>query len=547
MYEDPNFRPSAAEIVMVHMVFAIMFFQWASRNWAAPTAAEANHRSNMHYHHSLTFYGQLLASRKLVDIQALALICSHMRNFPKPSASWVVTASTFNVALEAGLHRSVKRHGPTTPPTTPPTNMIEIEMRKRVFYSLLAIHVSLSGKLGRPMPLRNEDFDVELPVAVDDDLITEEGIDRSRPGRCKILIGIEVFKAAIIFIDMFSTMYSARRDPSCYRHDVHRFEAKIAQWRDQWPSELVNVEAPVSEGDDDCSHFALYLQLWEHEFRMLVRHPSLSATRDPDFNRENIDSCLEAARGMMKTLMQVQEMKSLDTTWYNAAVYMMALMVMLYAHWYRRSELTPAALAKLREEMEDWVTIMGDVGLQIGMSVSEGMLGRAATDRRPPRLWYTSSGRRPRNHRRRHGSDGPRPAHQGGRTTRSAERPRPRPVAWALALQLQRPGLSDQLPRLGRRHERLDDRVWTRQRISPGRRRRPEQHRPDNLPADRGLLLPRPVGICLGIGSLVVSSGRRRLHRHRLSSPGRIPRDEHDDGRRSRQRSHGRSRRSAAE
>ena len=377
MYEDPNFRPSAAEIVMVHMVFAIMFFQWASRNWVAPTATEANHRSNMHYHHSLGFYGQLLASRKLADIQALALICSHMRNFPKPSASWVVTASTLNLALEAGMHRSVKRHGLTSPPM----NMIEIEMRKRVFYSLLGIHVTLSGKLGRPMPLRKEDIDVELPVAVDDDLITEEGIDRSRPGRCKLLIGIEVFKAAIIFMDMFSTMYSARRDPSCHRDDVHRFEAKIQQWRDQWPPELQNVEAWVSDGDNDWRPFALYLQLWVHEFRMLIRHPSLSATLNTDFDRENIDLCLESARGMLKTLMQVQEMRSLDTTWYNAAVYMMALMVMLYAHYHRRSQLTPADLAKLREEMEGWVTIMGDVGMQIGLSFLDGVVGRAAADK----------------------------------------------------------------------------------------------------------------------------------------------------------------------
>jgi hypothetical protein len=57
-------------------------------------------------------------------------------------------------------------------------------MRKRTFWGLLTVQTKVSGKLGRPMPLRLDDFDVELPEPIDDELLSEKGLDTSKPGKC---------------------------------------------------------------------------------------------------------------------------------------------------------------------------------------------------------------------------------------------------------------------------------------------------------------------------------------------------------------------------
>ncbi|KAI9781309.1 MAG: hypothetical protein M1839_006102 [Geoglossum umbratile] len=391
IYDDPDFRPSPAETVMVHMVFAIMCFQYAARNWEnSQQQEELNVLSNHHYHYSLGFFYQLVNSHTLQDLQALALICTHLRNFPKPGASWMAVNLTMTLAIELGLHRSSKRWVQRSAQK----NVLEVEMRKRVFYSILAIHVTLSGKLGRPMALRREDWDVELPEAIDDDLLSEASIDRSKPGKCGFLPGIEAFKILPAFMELFSNIYAVSRRQSSYIDSVNRLEGKIQRWRDQWPKVLQDS----SSGAQEDRVFALYLQMWYLEFRILLRHPSVSLSPSPDFNRESLNVCVDSSRKMLHIVRQLQEYKSLDTTWYTGAVYLMAITTALFAQWEKRNESTTEELAKLKEEMDLWLDIMGDVGGLLGSgnrlqdavrSVTDGtliMLSRNLASNNSPRI-----------------------------------------------------------------------------------------------------------------------------------------------------------------
>jgi hypothetical protein len=345
---------------MVHMVFAIMFFQYAARNWEdAAQQASLNHQSNMHYHYSLSMFYQLSCSHTFQDVQALTLICSHLRNFPKPGASWILTQTTMSLALELGLHRSEKLC-----PTDKRPNDLDLEMRKRTFWGLLAIHVTLSGKLGRPMPFRIEDFDVEMPENIDDDLLSENGLDRSRPGKCLHEIGLQAIRLLPLYMELYSTIYAARRSTDNYIPTINRLEAKLRTWREGLPSDLVKGEAGQNEQEGRV--FALYAQMWALEFRLLLRHPSVCATTDPTFNTESMRICVESSRQMLGVVRQLQKFRSLDTTWYNTAVYVMAITTTLFGQWEKRNETSAADLAALREEMDIWLDIMGDVGSLLG-------------------------------------------------------------------------------------------------------------------------------------------------------------------------------------
>jgi hypothetical protein len=342
------------------MVFAIMFFQYSVRNLEdSAQAADLNTQSNLHYHFSLGMFYQLSCSHTFQDVQAMTMICAHLRNFPKPGASWMFCQTTMALAIELGLHRSSKRWAADAMP-----NALDIELRKRTFWGLLAIHVTLSGKLGRPMPFRMEDFDVEIPDPIDDDLLTENGLDTSRPGRCQHTAGLQAWRIVPLYLDLYSTIYAVRRSPENYVSEINALEARLRTWKESIPADVAKGTSGANEHEGRC--FALYTQVWGLEFRLLLRHPSVSMTNDAKFNAESMRVCVETSRQMLGVVRQIQKFKSLDTTWYNSAVYVMAITTTLFAQWDKRNEISAADLAALREEMDIWLDIMGDVGALLG-------------------------------------------------------------------------------------------------------------------------------------------------------------------------------------
>jgi hypothetical protein len=77
------------------------------------------------------------------------------------------------------------------------------------------------------MPLRVEDFDVEIPEAVDDDLLSEAGVDNSRPGKCAFRVSIEAFKVEPLFMELYNNVYAVKRSPHDYVEVVRSLENKI--------------------------------------------------------------------------------------------------------------------------------------------------------------------------------------------------------------------------------------------------------------------------------------------------------------------------------
>lgn len=348
---------------MIHMVFAIMFFQYASRNWENATQqSELNEVSNRHYHYALSFFPQLIASHTLQDVQALTLICVHLRSFPKPGACWMMTTTTFNLAIDLGLHRSARQWASITPKRS----LLEIEMRKRIFWSILTIHIIISGKLGRPMALQFDDFDVEIPEVLDDTLLDDGGLNTSKPGRCGFLVGIEIFKCQSIFMDLYNNIYAIRRTPRTYIETVRRLDSRIIQWSEQWPNQLLPSSASKDEEGRVHSH---YLSVSLHEFRLLLHHPSLSLTTSEDFNSENLRVCLDASQKMLQHVKQIQKYRSLDTNWQTGALYVLAISTTLFGHWENKEAITSAGFASLKEDMDSWLSIMGDISGLLGMDV----------------------------------------------------------------------------------------------------------------------------------------------------------------------------------
>ncbi|KAI7350878.1 hypothetical protein KC354_g12628 [Hortaea werneckii] len=354
MYSQTH-EPNAAEETMIHMVLAIMFFQWSARN---PSGSEQFRVSSFqHYHYALSIVPQLMSSHQIQDIQALALICSYLRSQPRPGAAWMFTNLVMGLAVESGLHRSNK----AWPSTAAEKDMHLVEMRKRIFWSILLLHVAISGKLGRPMPLRSEDFDIEIPEEVDD-TIPGESTSLPKWKRCSFRAGIQGFKLLKILMNVYSTIYSVRSAGEPYEVRVRQLEKDLETFQNNVPPELAG--GPQTREEDRVP--ALYLQLSKIECDLLLHHPSLNRSSNSQTAVSHLELCLDASNKMLTVALQLKRLKSLDTTWFYTTDFLAAIFTTLFAFYEKRESLTQEDVGKLRDDMEKWLEVMGEVGELLG-------------------------------------------------------------------------------------------------------------------------------------------------------------------------------------
>lgn len=341
---------------MVHMMLAHIKYQMGSRNKDDPSLVGLLDESHRHYTYCLTVTYQLASGYSLEDVQALTLISLHLRNFPKPGAAWFMGRFTFTIALELGLHRSVRAWADTAPRM----DVEEVETRKRVFWTLHGLLVCLSGKLGRPMPIRIEDMDVEFPEPINDHLSNEEGLSDFH--KCSFRASIHTAKFLVILSQVYSTIYAVRQAPQSYESNVRRLEEEIRKWREQVPPEFAD---PLCMNQEDRIT-ALHLQSLEMELKLLLHHPTTCHSVSSEFKTSNMTACLEAASKMLETANYLRIYQSLDSTWMTCTVYLAAIFTTLFVHYKRRDDMTSADLAKLRSNMDAWLVIIRDCGVLLG-------------------------------------------------------------------------------------------------------------------------------------------------------------------------------------
>nr|POE62990.1 transcriptional activator protein acu-15 [Quercus suber] len=332
-----------AETVMIHMLLAVMNFQWSKRNRSEQSRSKAFE----HYHYALTFIPVLITSHRLEDLQALALICSQLRNQGRPGAAYMFVNMVMGLAIESGLHRSAKAWpiGSQDPHT--------VEMRKRVFWSIMVFHVTIGGKLGRPMPLRIEDFDIEIPDPVYDNLPSEANMTRWK--KCSFRAGIHGMKGLKIMMKIYSTIYSVRTTDGAYEFNMRQLERELSAFQAQIPAELTG--GPQTRQEDKV--FAYYLQIIEAECQLLLHHPSLCRSSSPALAASNLETCLQANSKILGAATQLKTLKSLDTTWFHSTIHVAAIFTTLFAHTEKRDQLTMDDVQQLRQEMDQWLDVMG--------------------------------------------------------------------------------------------------------------------------------------------------------------------------------------------
>jgi hypothetical protein len=220
------------------------------------------------------------------------------------------------------------------------------------------MYVSVTGRIGRPMPMTVEEFDVPFPEPVNDELLTEEGIDDSRQmAGYGWEVGMAMFKMVPLLMEMYSNIYSVRRDTQNYPKIISALEEELRKWEEELPVSL------KVDGDDSRHEVAaIYTRQFGLEMRLWMRHNSVNPLADRDMMAENARICEETARELLRRVRRLIELQSLDTTWTQMAVYTMSIFSMLVAHWERRFQTTPDEVSQLRKDMDEWMLVVREAG-----------------------------------------------------------------------------------------------------------------------------------------------------------------------------------------
>lgn len=335
-----------------------MYYQFSVRNGEGPEMkAQLNDTSNKHYHWCLDKTHDLISELSITSLQAMVLIATHCRGFPKPGPAYHMASVAWARAMEMGLHRAYLKKGE-------PTNL-ENEMRKRTWWCTLMLVVTLYGRIGMPMPIRTEDFDAEWPVCVPDEFITEHGIIESEQNRdCYWRVGLSTFKLSVLFLELWNSIYSVRQDPKQYIDSVRSLEQRFREYEDEIPDKL---KFGKCQPKDQMQ--AAHIESANYEFLLCLRHPSRCITSDPDFIADNNRISEDSARKLLRTANELAKLKSIDTTWYQMSVYVASVFTILASHWERRFDVTPAEFANLKADMDMGLSVIFEVSKYIGVGM----------------------------------------------------------------------------------------------------------------------------------------------------------------------------------
>ena len=144
-------------------------------------------------------YRYFIAARKLIDItdtrdtygiQTIVMLIIFLQCSARLSTCYAYIGIALRAALREGLHRKLDY----------PFNPIELEIRKRLFWTIYKMDIYVNTMLGLPRTISSDDFDQDMPIELDDENITVSGYRWDRQGDRLSSAGIANAHTRLIFL-----------------------------------------------------------------------------------------------------------------------------------------------------------------------------------------------------------------------------------------------------------------------------------------------------------------------------------------------------------
>ncbi|KAJ4191891.1 hypothetical protein NW767_010798 [Fusarium falciforme] len=277
--ENPKDQAEPAVwLAVVNLVFAFGYEFVAEQqdNFATLAAPFVNRAKDIIVSHMLT-------STNLHLVQALLLLCHYLQGTLQLNECWNLVGLMIRSAVSIGLHLNPTKDGSFS--------MVAKEERKRAWWGCVVLDRTLSMKFGRPPSIIFDDArDVDLPLDVDDQYITEASIAPRQPWGLppRLSFFIHTIKLSEIIASVLSRMYGTRRNPQVETNRNLRWslcpedsaklgnavllDGHLQAWWDAMPLHL-KAEPDLLDGRD-FQRQRLVIRMRYLQLRLLLQRPS---------------------------------------------------------------------------------------------------------------------------------------------------------------------------------------------------------------------------------------------------------------------------------
>ncbi|KAF8896036.1 fungal-specific transcription factor domain-containing protein [Infundibulicybe gibba] len=238
----------------------------------------------------------LLTPPTVYDLQFYCLSVQFLQGTSAPQACWTMVGVGIRLAQDIGAHRR-RAIGPPT---------AEYELWKRAFWVLLLLDRSTSALLGRPCAIQDEDFDVEMPLEVDDEYWDHPDPSQRflQPANKPSLItafSLSIRLSHVLAIAL-RTIYAINKSKILLgfvgkeweQHLVAELDSALNQWVDSVPDHL--RWDPGRENSDFFGQSTL-LYCCYYQTQILIHRPFIPSPRKPSpLSFPSLAICTNAAR-----------------------------------------------------------------------------------------------------------------------------------------------------------------------------------------------------------------------------------------------------------
>lgn len=181
---------------------------------------------------ALRFLEDAVKPMNFKTIQCFLLIGSYSMLTPTRTAVYYVIGLSVRLAQALGLceEKTIMQGVNGRPPS-----LLEIDMRRRLFWCVMVMEYGLAHALGRPSCFASNltHFDVKWFELVDDSYITKDGIQEGAPKSLKKWIAMHFFKMRMLQLEIRRKLYQKKRDSPKDETDpwFEYMEKKIVDWK----------------------------------------------------------------------------------------------------------------------------------------------------------------------------------------------------------------------------------------------------------------------------------------------------------------------------
>ena len=270
-----------------------------------------------YFHTAATLYlDGLVETDDIETVQGFLLLSVFAVNEPRSMNAWMVSGLAVRSSIDLGLHRKVE---------SPAYNLLQLEMRKRVFWAAYAMDRNISIALGRPLCIQDSDINVELPLPLSDqDLLSDYPLSSSSSSASLIDMStfIHIIKLRQLGSEIQGIFYppnTSKCDSLPLNEDRDRIRGKLEEWMSSAPR---YTSTPVAT----FQSIEWFQIAYNHALLLLCR-PSPAS---PKATSQALQTCADSSISLITLYLALYSKNKITYTWIALHSLFMASVTMLY-------------------------------------------------------------------------------------------------------------------------------------------------------------------------------------------------------------------------